>query len=258
MPYATSLRLSLGFMAVIHDGSCARAFSTSAQRMHLPPVARQRCSTVSSEASVLGIADEWFQSAPYTSAFCVTALKASLSDVLAQSNELRGSVVPKQPHSEESTEKMEHKILKEIVWQRTLAFLLYGGLYQGCAQYWIFNECFPAWFGDGHDFLTVASEVFMDQFILTPFLCLPIAYLFKVSLYRIAKALAASCDLRTSPVQAVVFRYSLFEGMQRYAADAQRDLLIKYWLLWGPVQCLTFGVVPQQWRIPVRRCASRA
>jgi len=215
-------------MAVIHDGSCARAFSTSAQRMHLPPVARQRCSTVSSEASVLGIADEWFQSAPYTSAFCVTALKASLSDVLAQSNELRGSVVPKQPHSEESTEKMEHKILKEIVWQRTLAFLLYGGLYQGCAQYWIFNECFPAWFGDGHDFLTVASEVFMDQFILTPFLCLPIAYLFK----------------------AVVFRYSLFEGMQRYAADAQRDLLIKYWLLWGPVQCLTFGVVPQQWRIP--------
>ena len=48
-----------------------------------------------------------------------------------------------------------------------------------------------------------------------------------------------------------MFRYPLAEGLHRYSVDARRDLLVKYWLLWGPVQCLTFGVVPPQWRIPV-------
>ena len=32
-------------------------------------------------------------------------------------------------------------------------------------------------------------------------------------------------------------------------ADAKRDLLTKYWLLWTPVQFATFGVVPPQYRI---------
>ena len=111
--------------------------------------------------------------------------------------------------------------------KRNSAFFLYGGLYQGCVQYFLFNECFPVWFGDGSDLGTVATKVVVDQLLLTPFLCLPSAYLFK----------------------AIAFNYPLQEGLRRYGADARRDLLVKYWLLWTPVQCLTFGVVPVQWRI---------
>ena len=107
-------------------------------------------------------------------------------------------------------------------------FFLYGGLYQGCVQYFLFNVMYPIWFGDGTDLLTIIIKVCFDQFVLTPFLCLPAAYL----------------------VKALVFRYSLREGLRRYVYDAKRDLLTKYWLLWGPVQCITFGVLAPQWRVP--------
>ncbi|CAK0808940.1 unnamed protein product, partial [Prorocentrum cordatum] len=113
-------------------------------------------------------------------------------------------------------------------WRRTLAFFLYGGFYQGCAQYFIFNVCYPVWFGEGQDLLTISEKVLFDQFVLTPFLCLPIAYLIK--------ALTLNADLPA--------------GMRRYVEDAGNDLLVKYWLLWGPVQCVTFGVVPAHWRVP--------
>ena len=83
-------------------------------------------------------------------------------------------------------------------------------------------------FGIGEDVTTVASKVLFDQLVLTPFLCLPAAYLFK----------------------AVAFSYPVREGLRRYVADARRDLLLKYWALWTPVQCLTFGVIAPQWRIP--------
>ena len=59
-----------------------------------------------------------------------------------------------------------------IVWPRTLAFLLYGGLYQGICQLFIFNEVFPALFGTGTDLGTVTAKVLTDQFVLTPLLCL--------------------------------------------------------------------------------------
>ena len=74
---------------------------------------------------------------------------------------------------------------------------------------------------------TVALKVITDQLVLTPFLCLPCAYL----------------------VKALVFGYPLREGLRRYLADARRDLLWKYWLIWTPTQCLTFSVVPEYLRI---------
>ena len=49
--------------------------------------------------------------------------------------------------------------------------------------------------------------------------------------------------------QALAFGYGARLALRRYLADARRDLLAKYWALWTPVQCLTFGVVPPQWRI---------
>ena len=102
-------------------------------------------------------------------------------------------------------------------------------LWQGVCQLFIFNEVFPALFGTGTDLPTVAAKVLTDQFLLTPLVCLPVAYIFK----------------------AVAFRYGVDEALRRYVADAKRDLLLKYWLIWGPVQCLTFGVVPPQWPRPV-------
>jgi len=245
---------------------------------------------MSLEASIIGPLNSWLVSQPYVSAFCVTAFKASSADLIAQARERRlyatnvmskrqqqqlsrataaaaaataaslrseaiataivcdeisceevevvRSMLPTISCDEISCEEVAVPAWRPsrpaIVWPRTLAFLLYGGLYQGICQLFIFNEVFPALFGTGTDLGTVTAKVLTDQFVLTPLLCLPVAYLFK----------------------AVAFRYGLREALRRYLADAQNDLLLKYWLLWGPVQCLTFGVIPPQWRIPFIACVS--
>lgn len=239
--------------------------------------------------------DDWFRTAPYQSAFCVTAFKATLADFITQTRErLALQEVIQSAEDDRFASDGDSKFLlidstascdelscedvkvgqstvkvaqtttivendeialfssnevsfpsKLVVCDddmcveveaetpalsgaRLATFFLYGGLYQGCVQYFIFNELYPVWFGEGTDVGTILIKVCFDQFVLTPFLCLPICYL----------------------VKALVFSYPLREGLERYIADAKRDLLIKYWVLWGPVQCLTFSVVPPQWRVP--------
>lgn len=187
-------------------------------------------------SSLTQSADEWFRTAPYQSAFCVTALKATAADVLTQTREIATAQQERERLPSVAVESCDELNVCEevdaaresIVWPRALAFLLYGGLYQGCAQYFFFNVCFPLWFGTGSDLRTIATEVLFDQFVLTPFLCLPVCYL----------------------VKALIFGAPLSEGLRRYISDARRDLLLKYWVLWGPVQCITFGVLEPQWRVP--------
>jgi len=186
--------------------------------------------------ALLDSVDAWFSTQPYQSAFAVASVKASASDLLAQ----KGEQMARDDHADgeakggalaaTSADKAQDtdNILEDFSWKRTLAFFLYGGFYQGCAQYFIFNVCYPVWFGEGQDFVTIAEKVLFDQFVLTPFLCLPMAYLIK----------------------ALTLNANVPAGMRQYLEDASNDLLIKYWLIWGPVQCLTFGVVPPQWRIP--------
>jgi len=237
------------------------------------------------DAGTIALLDEWFRTAPYQSAFCVTAFKATLADFITQTRErLLVEELIKSAEDEKFTSEggsnfllidsmvscdelscneiktaenatiiecdeiscNEITVPSKLIVCDTLScvevepetqplclprlgtFFLYGGLYQGCVQYYIFNQLYPVWFGEGTDIATIAMKVGFDQFVLTPFLCLPVCYL----------------------VKALVFSYPLREGVERYVADAKRDLLVKYWILWGPVQCLTFGMVPPQWRVP--------
>ena len=41
-----------------------------------------------------------------------------------------------------------------------------------CTQYYLFNDRYPLWFGEGDDPATVAVKVVFDQLVLTPLLCL--------------------------------------------------------------------------------------
>eukprot|EP00956_Cyclotella_meneghiniana_P034088 scaffold101438_cov66-Cyclotella_meneghiniana.AAC.4 len=142
-------------------------------------------------------------------------LKAGLADIVAQKSQ-----AAKDAKNEDDVSPFQAK--------RTFAFLMYGGLYQGVAQEIIFNEFFPWLFGQGTDVRTVISKVLFDSFVVTPLLCLPVAYV----------------------VKSVIFQYSLKEAFNRYTTDVkQNGLLTKYWCIWGPVQCLTFGVIPQHLRI---------
>jgi len=158
---------------------------------------------------LLGVLDAFYRTSPYEAAFLTCGVKAALSDTIAQKTEKQAD--GPRPFS----------------YARTLAFVLYGGGYQGVFQYKMFNDIFPFIFGTGTELLTVAAKVIVDQLILTPFLCLPCAYI----------------------VKALILQYPIKEGLERYRRDAKRDLLWKYWLIWTPTQCLTFSIVPEHLRI---------
>lgn len=92
----------------------------------------------------------------------------------------------------------------------------------------ILHSCTLDWFGSGTELSVVAVKVCFDLFVQTTILTLPIAYLTK----------------------AAIFRYSVKEGLQRYWEDiTTHGLLLKYFALWGPVQCLTFSIIPEQFRV---------
>ena len=124
---------------------------------------------------------------------------------------------------------------KKADWKRNFAFILYGSLYQGVAQEFIYNHLYPVWFGSATSVPVVLTKVLFDLLVQTTLVTLPIAYLTK----------------------SVIYRYSFQEALRRYAADIRNHgLLKKYYILWGPVQCITFSVIPEHWRVTFIACVS--
>ena len=146
-------------------------------------------------SSLISAIDSFYQTMPLTSAFVTCGLKASAADAVAQKSQ-----ASKDRASEDDIILFQKK--------RNFAFLMYGGLYQGIAQEIIFNELFPLLFGKGTDTITVASKVLFDSLVVTPLVCLPVAYI----------------------VKSVIFQYSLMEAFNRYTTDITKNgLLFKYW-----------------------------
>lgn len=198
----------------------------------IPSLHPKRTHYKSQDVTTMGSAmlDEintFYQSFPIESAFITCGIKASAADAVAQNAEASQedeATLASIPNSNDSTE-IEGV---QIEAKRNLSFIMYGGLYQGIAQHIIFNEIFPLIFGDGTDLTTVASKVLFDSLVISPFICLPVAYL----------------------VKSVVYQFSLEEAFSRYRKDVtENGLLFKYWSVWVPAQCLTFGVIPPHLRI---------
>jgi len=142
------------------------------------------------------------------------AIKASAADFIAQ----------KSPTSAKPGQTT--KIF--LNYKRNFALLLYGGVYQGVIQEYLFNGIYPCLFGTDNAIVTAAKKVLFDMFVTTPILCLPVAYIIK----------------------ALIFRQTFMEGIRRYVNDVKtNNLLTKCWLVWGPVQSITFTVIPTQFRI---------
>eukprot|EP00804_Cyclotella_cryptica_P010580 CCRYP_021014-RA/>CCRYP_021014-RA protein AED:0.09 eAED:0.09 QI:193/1/1/1/0/0/3/408/202 len=123
------------------------------------------------KSSLIATIDAFYQTMPLTSAFLTCALKASAADLVAQKTQA-------------AKDRGNDDVVAPFHKKRNLAFFLYGGLYQGMAQEIIFNEFFPFLFGQGSDTFTVASKVVFDSFIVSPLLCLPVAYLVKSLIFQ--------------------------------------------------------------------------
>jgi hypothetical protein len=133
---------------------------------------------------------------------------------------------------------------------RNLGFLLYGGLYTGLAQHYLYNMVYPKIFESvptGSWMLTLDMVIF-DNLVAAPFLCLPVAYIFKTAFASESKD--NSNDSKTQQQLGFNATELLTKGLKKYVADVtERGLLIKYWSIWLPVQFLTFGVIPEHFRV---------
>ena len=178
--------------------------------------------------------NDFYQSAPYLAAFLTCGVKASAADLVAQRSAQDNAMI----NYHENDLNMNTKVFDvsdennyscgKVDIPRNTAFILYGGLYQGVTQEYIFNHVYPLMFGVGTDVITVASKVVFDMLILSPFLCLPAAYLAK----------------------GLIFQQRPVISLHRYREDiVERGLLVKYWMVWAPVQCFTFSIVPEHFRI---------
>jgi len=169
--------------------------------------------------------DTFYQTAPYTAAFMTCSFKASAADLLAQFREIKTST---NENADGTTVEAKEQSKDRIEFERNVAFILYGGIYQGMVQYYIYNILFPLWFGHGNDLTSVAIKVAFDMLVISPFLCLPVAYLTKSTIYG----------------------KTLKEGFDKYIYDLQfNSLWTTYVSIWLPVQCITFGIIPEHLRI---------
>ena len=205
-------------------------------------------------AAYLSILDQVIQSSPYTTAAIVCGIKASMADFIAQKRQLRKrnqSTIGTTGSTSTTTSTTNNNIRNEGLSKqndeittppttttttktvktdipRNIAFLLYGALYQGMGQEYIYNHLYPMYFGTGTNLMTVLMKVAFDLLIQTTLLTLPVAY----------------------GIKAMVYQYSFQEAFRRYIDDIRNHgLLMKYFTLWGPVQCLTFSIIPERYRI---------
>jgi len=133
----------------------------------------------------------------------------------------------------QTQQQQHHQDKKTLDLPRNLAFLFYGGLYQGMVQQFFFTTLYPSLFGSDHTLQSVAMQVATDMALMGPFVCLPIAYT--------VKSAFGADELSLESLQG---------GLNKYVEDIMtRSLLLKYWGIWIPVQCLTFGVIPSHFRV---------
>lgn len=239
--------------------------TTARNRQSRTPTARKAFAMDASSA-----VESFFQTQPYVSAFLTCSFKASAADFMVQTKasttsgttatttttssgtttttttrtapEAQVAALPV-VHKEDSNNDDDDDD-KSLDMSRNLAFLLYGGVYQGLAQQFMYSNLFPDLFGDSSTWQSVAMQVGFDMLIIGPFLCLPVAYAVK-SIFQ------SSSDKEVEEEEdAPNMKDRVLSGLDKYVEDVmERGLLLKYWALWIPVQTLTFGVIPHHFRV---------
>ena len=195
--------------------------------MKLPPLSILVCCLFSASSfplqPALSAINTVFEMNPYAAGAFVTGFNAGSADMIAQKRQIQ---IAKK--GEKAVEEMKTEKSKGIDIRRALAFLMYGAIYQGLAQEYIFNHLYPILFGTEITAINVLKKVCCDMLFQTPMLSLPIAYYSK----------------------AVLTGNSFKQAMAHYVDDIKnRGLLFKLWGLWTPVQCLTFSIIPEHFRV---------
>jgi len=195
----------------------------------------------------------FYRENPFTGAFITCSIKGCSADMVAQ------FIASKREHREEKDRRMKllednpfHNMLKKasrggelsskvegqhkfnVDWKRSLVFILYGGFYQGMVLEFIYNHVLPL-FGTGTDMKTVASKVVADMGFISPLVTIPTAYVIK----------------------GFLIGNTFVQSLANYVDDVvNKGLVFKNWMIFVPVQCITFSIIPEHFRVSFVACIS--
>lgn len=188
----------------------AIAIAASAQAFLPTTTAVPRRPTQTHMTFDVSAVDTFYQTQPYMAAFLTCSVKASAADLVAQ-------------------KKSEQN---DIDVSRNLAFLAYGGIWQGIFQQFLFTALYPLLFA-GNSWDSILEQVVFDTSVMGPMVCLPIVYTVK-NLFRTGN----------------VSKETVLEALETYYDHVTtRGLLTTYWSIWIPAQFATFGFVPPHLRV---------
>ena len=169
---------------------------------------------------------DFYADFPLQAAVLTCGVKASVADGIAQTRTLLADNTNNDDSSTRRSKALQ--LMDDLELRRNIAYIIYGGIFIGAMCHYEYDVIFPILFGTQHSLLTSLQEVLFDNFVSAPLMWLPPAYLIK----------------------AVVYDYSLQEGLQKYVHDVKENgLLLKYWTIWVPAQSVSFTVVPDHLRV---------
>jgi hypothetical protein len=175
--------------------------------------------------------DSFYETQPYVAAFLTCAFKGSVADALAQSKHTFHGTDDDCTPENHSIPQIQTKGDTEshLDYIRNLAFILYGGFYQGMGQTFLYTCLYPTLFGSDPTLSNVLATASMENFVMAPFFCLPCVY----------------------TIKSLLEGDSMTAGLEKYWDHIfSQKVLVKYWSLWFPVQTFNFAVVPEHLRVP--------
>ena len=223
------------------------------------------------EGAVAAI-DSFYHTQPFLSAFVTASLKASMADLLAQtsaaatdasvstSSSMDVDSVVQKAHEfragQTSTLKLPDDVLTlpdvmDVDVNRNLAFILYGGLYQGMFLQFTYSMLYPFLYGDMP--YRIALQVISDVLIFGPLVTLPLAYVIKALLHE-----ASNDDVSVendSSDYSVTFVQTVQKGLSKYKNHVEtQNLLLQYWAFWAPAQIINQNYVPHHLQVAYVAC----
>ena len=139
--------------------------------------------------------------------------------------------------------------------KRTVSFGLWNALYCGGVCYYLYSKLFPQLVplvlaAGAPKAVTTLGMVLFDNFLATPFVCLPTMYLCMALVESTAAAEPSSSLASTKVLNSRRRRCSVV--LSTAAANFRgewRSTLLLSWALWIPIHCVTFSVVPAPLRV---------
>lgn len=158
--------------------------------------------------------NETMRAHPIKTSVVVTTVKAGLADLLVQTT-------------------IERR--REVDERRLATFVVFGGVYQGCFQYWLFNVAFERLF-PGHGLLPTVKKILAVNMVGDPVFFFPCFYTLKEAL------------------QCKTFRDAMcLDTARRAMANYYRNCFDDWrntWATWLPGHTITYGVLPMHLRMP--------